>query len=352
MAVVIAVSLSVVLAYLTWVSVERIRYLPGRKIPVLLLMSVIGVGLAGNYVQVQNGLPEREHLNYLKEASVQFARTPAMDEGCKKHVNRLLGDDPKFTYCRSGGYSSDQLIAVIGDSHAHAIFPGIAEEGRQHGYETLLFANSSCPTLIGFHWGRNPREIAECQAMIEQILSLVAKDDRIKKVFVSTRGPVYIHGEVAGSITEDSVRKSLLQQKDNPKQNYEAYFDGFRKLLRFLSNIESVDSIYYFFENPELDFLPKDVLVRPFDKWQFSVRESVVERSLYELRMQKYKEGMASVGREFKQLVAIDPIEFMCDLETCFSFKDGKFLYADDDHFSVFGALYAAEHFSGVVFDD
>ena len=36
----------------------------------------------------------------------------------------------------------------------------------------------------------------------KEILMLIKKDNRIEKVIMTTRGPVYIHGEVEGIFTE------------------------------------------------------------------------------------------------------------------------------------------------------
>lgn len=346
------VLLSLGLAYLTWISVERVRYVQSAYIPIFLLMGLISIGVAGAYIKKNDGLPDRGHLDYLKQVNLQFERTPHIDDKCENLVRQKLSSERLFYYCRSDAIKSSKIIAVIGDSHAHAIFPGIVEEARNRGYGTLLLANSSCPTLSGFLWGKNKKEIDECQEMIEQILTVVKADTRIEKVFISTRGPVYMHGEVKGEFTEKSVLESLTVRKKSKDQNYESYFSGFDKVLNILNSYDSVKAIYYFLENPELDFLPKDVVIRPFDRWGISVLDSVVDLDLHKLRMKKYKQGMIDVGQRFSKLTIIDPTHFMCDMEKCYSYKNGEFLYADDDHFSVFGAKFASTNFNEVIFNE
>ena len=50
---------------------------------------------------------------------------------------------------------------------------------------------------------------------------------------MTTRGPVYIHGEVNGIFTEKSVKKSLLTFYDNSfvKLNYASFFNGFNNTI-------------------------------------------------------------------------------------------------------------------------
>jgi hypothetical protein len=60
-----------------------------------------------------------------------------------------------------------KLFDIIVDSQAHVLFPGIAEIANNHGYDTILLANSSSPPLIQFMWGRNSKEIDDCQIIIK-----------------------------------------------------------------------------------------------------------------------------------------------------------------------------------------
>lgn len=348
-ATVLAVALSFGLAYATWRTVERVRYRPGRHVPILLMVGVCAVGLSGVYVDKKNGLPKRGHLAYISETNLQFVRTPNIDPICDEYARTRLSSNRLFYYCRGQSLDKDKLIAVIGDSHAHAIYPGIAEQAQQHGYGTILLANSSCPPFVGFRWGRNTKEVNACATMIEQILHLIQNDSRIDKVFISTRGPTYMHGDVKGEFTEASVRASLETVRD-PKLTWQSFFNGFSKTLMILENTDTVKSVYYFLENPELDFLPKDVVVRPFDQWGLSVQDNHMDLQLYQLRMNTYFEGMRRVGKQSGKLTIIDPTPFMCSELKCYSYKNGQFLYADDDHFSVYGAKFVARNIKDVLF--
>ncbi len=199
-------------------------------------------------------------------------------------------------------------------------------------------------------WGRNSKEIDDCQIKINQILKILELDKRINKVIFVTRGPVYIHGEVKGKFTKVSVNNSLNEIKTPDRQTYEKYFDGFEKTLYQLSNSKHIKNIYYFLENPELDFLPKEVIHRPFDDWGVSIQDSTVNRSLYRLRMKKYRNLVFEKSSDFSKVDIVDVEPYMCEGNKCFAYKNGNFLYADDDHFSVFGSLYIARQTENIIF--
>lgn len=350
--IILAVLLSFGLAYVTLRTVERVRYKPGQHIPIMLLVGILVLSLVGLFVSKRDGLPDRPHLMYLADANLQFTRTPSIDSACVKYSRRHLSSERVFDYCR--GQSLDKkLIAVIGDSHAHAIYPGIAKQAEQSGYGTILLANSSCPPFIGFLWGQNDKEVSLCKTKIEQIIHLVKNDPRIEKVFISTRGPTYIHGDVNGKFTEESVRKSIKSKYTySPELTWQSYFSGLRKTLEILENKDSIKSTYYFLENPELDFIPKSTVPRPFDQWGISIQRNYVDRQLTELRMQHYTQEAHVIEKEFSKLTVIDPMPFMCNEVNCLSYVNGHFLYADDDHYSLYGAKFAAENIKHVLFPD
>jgi peptidoglycan/LPS O-acetylase OafA/YrhL len=326
---IIAIIVSLLVSYLTYRYIEKIRYMKSNKVVFALLLLAITVGIGARFIKNNEGMPNRSHLNYLKQFNIEFQRTPAIDKSCESYVASIIQDQRLFDYCRSKFIqNNNKLIAIIGDSHAHALFPGIAEIANNHGYNTILLANSSCPPLIEFMWGRNSKQINDCQIKINQILTILKLEKRIEKVVFATRGPIYI----------------------DERQTYEKYFHGFEKTLYQLNNAKHIKNIYYFLENPELDFLPKEIITRPFDYWGISTKDSTIDRNLYQLRMKKYKDLVFETSSNFAKVHIVDVEPYMCEGNRCFAYKNGNFLYADDNHFSVFGSFYIARKIENIIF--
>lgn len=346
----IAILLSIFLAWLTYQYIEKLRYRKGVTAPYL-LATLLGTGAVGLWVEHNDGLPEREHLSYLNNHNIQFTRTPATDEGCNSYVTTTLKQKRLFDYCRSERLDfSDGVVAIIGDSHAHALFPGMAKEAENFNMGILLLANSSCPTLIRFEWGRNDKEIALCKQKIEQIFNILKSRKNIKKVIISTRGPVYIHGEVINSMILNNVQASL-KQETNHRQTYNTFREGLSLSLRTLQEIKHIQLIFYALENPEIDFIPKEKIERPFDFFGISARNSTIPKEAYLLRMEEYRKQVAAAIKGTKTEI-LDPTPIFCPDTLCISRIKSGFLYADDDHFSILGSEYVARYFSRRIFNE
>ena len=208
---VLAVLLSLIFAYLTYKYIEKLRY---QKLSTLyLIILLIIVGIFGFYIKEKKGLPDRSNIKSYKEQLHFFKRAIAKDETCINYSSSLLGHKQNFDYCRADidtANKTKKIIAIIGDSHASVLFSGISKVAQSKGYETILLANSSCPTLKGFEWGHNNLEIDACKKKIDEILTVIQKEPRIEKVIMTTRGPVYINGEIGG-MPRNSKRAKLRQ---------------------------------------------------------------------------------------------------------------------------------------------
>ncbi len=351
-ALLFAVLIAFFLSYLTYKYIEKIRYIKSDYTAIALASCALLVAGIGVLVYKNDGLVNRPQFAYVSELKIQLKRTPMTDKACVSYVRSVLQEKHRFDYCRSEfNKNNKKIIAVIGDSHAHVLFPGIAKVARERGFNTILLANSSCPPLIGFNWGRNPKAVKECQSKILQIMQTLQSDPRIEKVIITTRGPTYIHGDVKGKITPASVRKSLKTFCCNSKvMNYSTYFAGYKKTLDQLDSIQHIRRIYYFLENPELDFLPKEVIARPFDYFDISTRHSTVDYDLYLMRMKKYRDLVYKTSTPYNKTIIVDVGPYLCDKKKCHAVKDGEFLYADDDHYSVFGSIYIANKTKEIIF--
>ena len=345
-----AIALSLLLAWITNQYIEPVRYAKHKLTTKSLFVVLILVGLMGLYVKDQDGMASRAHLSYLEKFNIEFTRTPQADKLCDQVVKSKIEGDRQFDYCRADNIESKRYIAIIGDSHAHVAYPGISKVAKDNDYGSILLANSSCPTLIGFEWGRNEKEIATCKRKISQIMRVINSSDKIDRVVVATRGPVYIHGEVKGEFSNESVSESLLQKR-NDRQTYENYKKGLKETLSELSQLKHINSVFYFLENPELDFLPKEVVIRPFDSLGLSSQNSTMSKELYLKRMSNYRSSVNQAAKGL-DVTVIDPIGYICDQDRCYSYKNNNFLYADDDHFSVFGSNYVAERMKDILFDN
>lgn len=346
-----AILLSLIFAYLTFKYIEKVRYLQSYKVSGFLILLMAIIGLTSLLIEKESGLPNREHLGYLSKYNLEFKRSPAVDKQCELYIKSITQKNRKVDYCRSNLMNeNEKTIVIIGDSHGHVLFPGIAKAALKHGYNTILLANSSCPPLEGFLWGRNSSEIKICQEKIRQIIDILQTDKKIRKVFFTTRGPIYIHGNAEKPFTKETIEQSLKHFKDKQRYTYQTYFSGFNKTLTQISAVSHINNIYYMLENPELDFLPKEIMPRPFDVFGVSTQSATISTALYKERMNEYQQNVYNSAQNYPKLQILDLAPYLCDKMLCYAFKKGNFLYADSDHFSIFGSYYVAQVLDKVVF--
>lgn len=316
-----AIFASVLLAWLTYKFIEtpirkRGRY---RTTIVTLLIAMAGFGFGGVVLKLQEGVPERSTVSSYQENMNELSRTRSVDPKCQQVLNI---ENRVFDYCRIENSGSENMIAVIGDSHAHAAFDGISKGLRKVGFGTILLANSSCPPFLGSPWGHNEVERMNCSKRIEQVLSSAVSVRNLDTVIMFSRGPVYWTG------IEPSLDKRIA-----PSLDIDSYFDGLQRTVDFLGS-RGIDVVYVT-ENPELGMNSRDCLGRPLD-----LKESVDCRlpiSSVNERQKEYLQRLSLI----QSMDVVSSLSAFCDPEDgmCSPFDaDGRLLYADADHISVSGS--------------
>lgn len=330
---IIAVTLSLVFSCLTYSFIEK----PVRNYKYatsVLLFSMLFIAGLGAYTSYNKGFPAR--LEYFSQQEQQTVRTPAIDYDCerffKKNSNKRL-----FDYCRSSGSKYSETIAIIGDSHAHALFPGIAEMFSSAHKNTLLLSNSSCPTLIGAVTGENDYEKTLCEKKINQIIDFLIKNHFISTVLIVTRGSVYITGNGFGVAEKNLRNKPIIPLAENNNTGKSAAYifsEGLQATIDKLAG--SGKKVYYISENPELGVDPFSCLGRPLSltrKQICSFKKSTV--------IARQKEYLAAISN-IRNAVIINSLNAFCPDDYCKFMENGTLLYADNNHLSIEGSRFVA----------
>jgi len=345
----VIIAVSVILAFIVYRYVEiYARSQTSYKFASVLFAVMLSVGLAGHYIYMHNGLPKRSNLIHNSDWEKQFIREPSKNAEGLKIVKSVLGYVPKNNYIKATSYDlTKKYILIMGDSHAHTSYPGFAEEFKKYGYETLLLANSSCPPYPGGAMGRDLKEAKICQQKIESQYEFIKKfKDHIEKIIFLTRGPKYMYGlgygMIDGGNNEPYLKNKLITyfvDKKNWHQK-EQFLANIEKLFKLFNN--SKIKLYYVIENPELGFSPQNCIERPFG---LSKRECKLPLSAYLKRSGEYREFVFNLAKKYKNVTILDPKGLYCDSNYCYAVKNGKMLYADDDHHSVDGSVMQAKYF-------
>jgi peptidoglycan/LPS O-acetylase OafA/YrhL len=319
-----AIVFSIILAWLTYRVVERpIRSARVGANVAALVVFMTFVFFVGYNTYIKDGYAFRSSIKLFVNNKNELIRTSASDEACLLYVGLKA---PLFPYCRFTNVNSDETVAVIGDSHAHVSYPGISELLSSRGKNTVLLANSGCPPFLGSPTGDNKAELDACVDRMEQLLEILESKKDIRKIFVFTRGPIYITntepltGDKALGVTNIPLQKFL-----NSAQ------------ISFNRIASKGKAVFYVSENPELNFHPNSCFARPFN---VSPKNCVVQRRSVYARQADYINGFSKI----KNITFIDSLPVFCPTDRCRIFdEEGALLYADDDHLSVAGSRFQAK---------
>lgn len=331
----LAILLSIVLAWMTYQFIERpFRFGGQQKFKVAgLVMTMILVGSAGYSTFLKDGFEYRASIQGYVNNKNELVRTPAKDDACLEYIGFK---NPLFPYCRYTNANSQQTIAVIGDSHAHVAYPGIAEYLKDKGKNTLLLANSACPPFIGSTTGNTQIEQDACKNRVQQLLATVKQHQDIQKVFIFTRGPIYMTGR------EPLARnKAHLSSKVIPLNEFTTAAE-----ITFKQLAQNGKQVFYITENPELSFPAESCLSRPFKS---SSKNCAIQKNSV---LQRQRDYLMAFNR-LSNVKVINSLDTFCPQQSCILFDDrGALLYADDDHLSIAGSRFLVAKLLKQYLDD
>lgn len=321
------VVLSFILAGLTYVLVERpIRFGAYRKAKVAgLAIAVALLGLAGLYVKNTRGLPKRANVVAYEKAAQQLIAPLAKDEAGMAYVGREKCE--ALRYCSHSGTDFAQTVAVIGDSHAHSAYPGIAKLGKKMGFNTVLLGRLFPEIVVTGTW-------PEYKGRLPEIINIILKKPDIRQVFLVSRVRIYLEGK------HNFIRHETPQHIEKLRENrvsvrvFQGWWQGIADTLKAAGK-----EVIIVGDNPELFADPHDYVKRPF---LFTKRERAFPVLLKQDVLAYQKEALALL-HEIKGATVISPVDAFCASGECRVFdEEGVPFYYDDDHLSEAGSEFQA----------
>lgn len=328
-----AVVIAIILSWATYRFVERpIRYRARwpHVTPALcsLMIVVAGVGYA---TKINGGFSFRQER--LIEANSQFGwEGLVFNQDCANAFPQLAGE-----HCNLSK-PADPTIALLGDSHSNAIYPGLAELASLKDEVVVNFARGGCTPFFdvsSFERGKTDY----CADYTNRALEFSERHPSIRTIVLSSRGPLYITGKGYNERYD-----WILASPDAPKAATfrDVYEAGMRKTFDRLS--KSGKTIVFVIDVPELGFNPRAcVPTRPWSITGQTKEPCAITRAEYDRRNAAYRAVVKKVAASFPAVKVVDPSRVFCDDEYCWAMKDGKLTYRDGNHLSVFGSSLVAQ---------
>jgi peptidoglycan/LPS O-acetylase OafA/YrhL len=315
----------------------------------LLSMALIcGIGVV---IAVSGGVRGR-----MDSASIRIL--DAEEDKYRHHIECMsLGSKivPPDEACELGYLGAVPHLLLWGDSHAMVTATALEQSAKSHKAAFLFAASVDCP--IGLNFSIDPdtgppfvstAAYRYCGEYNKQMIKLALGNPGIQAVVLSSRWTNWRIGE-PGAKSENPVDIRLRSAEGvakSPLENRSIFFSGFEALVKILT--ESGKTVWIVGPLPEpLSRIPKALYVE-----HFGLDDTNLNVSAREFR-RRHKVIMA----EFARLAATYPVKFiwphrvLCDKLQCRVVDDGKPLFLDDNHLTVYAARKTSSLYDE-VFDD
>lgn len=335
---------SILLAYLTYkfVEIPASKYVNrfirenGSKTKVLFAfcIALVFVGGFGFFVSI-DGLPIRHVV--AKDGEYRTLVYESSEDELKSRISKFAPCDGSFGLSKSEldwCYQSGDApkVAIVGDSHARALYLGIADALPQKS--SILVARGACPPAI-FKSATGISTFDRCVSENKINFDYITANTDIDIVVMVTYGTTYSESHVFGNVIRAGVLANSVTLSDDVIKKRELLFEGLDEAIAKL--IKAGKHVVMVIDVPELGFHPSEcVHTRPYSN---NLRtDCFVKKSLVIERQKNYRDIIERLKIKHKEMLIFDSLSVLCDSDKCFGAKDGHIFYHDDNHLGVFGS--------------
>jgi peptidoglycan/LPS O-acetylase OafA/YrhL len=299
---------AVVLAWLSYQVLERpLRGLSGRRarLPVALLCVLMaGTGLAGGWLFVKDGLPQRAPIQ--ENLANQKALVTVEDKDNAAACKQRYGFASMYEYCLMAYPDRDPTVVLLGDSHAYHVVAGLTDYYKRRG-ENLLFLGTRHP-----YWGLAPGE-DPYQKATQPMLELALNTPSVKTVVFSTHLKLYTGPDA--KIYVDAARET------------------YRRFLAAGKRLIVMEDV------PLLPFDPRSCIKRAGVASSATTTPCGITRAAWDKEIADHEQVRRQFEREFPRIEWFRASDALCDERECRAMIDGRLMYRDNNHLSYDGDL-------------
>ena len=338
---IVVIAASVILAWATFQFIEKpIKQSTKKKlIAFILFFLMCALGLFG-YLSFHNkGWKDRE---------VARLNDPANDfEEIKEKIESGCGlnetDKKLFAACKKD-IREEPSLALLGDSKATALFPGLVNTSNNQGRWLIIGGTHSN--------GSSPLPSRPGQDLKLLALEAISKNPNIRiVVLVTAMRAIYpLIDRSKGYDYKYIERIPLIKNQDSPN-------DGFNETIKLLIN--GGKKVVIVIDNPVLPN-PEDCFIRKIPKGfpkEFLPTPNInidctLSLDKYKKLTENYTELLYSLREKYPNLVFIyNTTNDLCDLNAraCNAEKNGVALYAYTDHISFYAATLIGKNLNKFV---
>ena len=325
-----------------------------------LLVTMITAGILGYEVYHHGGYKNRMPAPETTQAiadKINSLRAQGK-ENCRTVFPKCNNADDPFVGCNLQNKGDGNSIAVIGDSHARALYEGILAKGSSSDGAALFADHCAFPLLgaqsgYGLAWRPNNKDNQYNYKNIEAGFSYVLRHSRLKTVILTGWEGCFDHGGLADLSDPGLTDKRQILENATAK-TFKTLTDAGKQVL-FVFDVPTLATDSQYWDLKKLNECKNHLgaadaslglrakLMRQKDnRVEHACTFSRKDGGTYEAHAM-IKEVVSAEAQKYKNVKTIDLSDLLCDDDgICTIQKDGNVLYNDTNHLSLNGVMYVA----------
>jgi len=248
--------------------------------------------------------------------------SPIVAKGDKRFGCTSKPGDSSVSPCQLGDPQARRSVALVGDSHARHLLPGLDAAGRRAGFRVRPFVLRSCPFSKGTVKEGPLHQTKSCERWKKQVRKALRDEKEIDTIVVSTFSP----------------RATLREEKFGPgtfEKIVRSYADEWKNLPKHIKRIIVIRDVPCLYREVLscLDRFEDDE-----DRLRLGACSVPRSRSLFR------DVQVAAAALLPKRTQVVDWTDVFCDSENCSPVVGHSIVYHDAHHLTNTFSLTLAEH--------
>jgi peptidoglycan/LPS O-acetylase OafA/YrhL len=246
--------------------------------------------------------------------------------------------------------SGRQAIALIGDSHAAALAPGLRAVAKEQGYDLFVFTKSSCPPMVTVtrFMPNHPGHDRQCAAFNASVMDILSRHPEIRTVVMTGYWSAPLIEASEGSRYTLAGAPAPVDPAENKSVLKAGLAAQVAKLRALDKRVIVLQDVPIFDVDPVAVVLRQAIPARDLladllgaDAGSPSELNASVR---FARQIETAQAVVASAVLSNEEVSLIDPKHFLCGKTGCEFASDRQILYVDNQHLSPAGAAIVARN--------
>lgn len=326
------VLLSLVLGWLTYRLIEKpIRSRDPKSTGLVSSGLLCVLGFIGLAIWLQDGLPERSaHQRVAAQVDqLEFV----VDESHAGDCKARFPSSPKCYLSQAG----QPAVVLIGDSHAHHLYPGLADVMNETGTTIALLTEAGCPPFLNVKSIHTETGNDWCHARNEHLRE-IRNDPNVETVVLAANWHLYAKGHRFSDFSMDGPSPKIWNIAPRDSGTARSMEDLFVEKLKevVLYFQDAGKKVVLIKQAPELSVSLRACFSRPL--WTVDFMGCSPDLTAVNSYLGQYTELVNRALDGIDKVEVLDPVPVLCEGDRCSLSRDGKLLYRDSVHLTNFGS--------------